>query len=302
MKTIKINSEFASEIVCAVPYAYWLHTQGKLEKVITTKGMTPFYYFCDDVSEEIEKRTVNNEVSGLNDLPNNWIHGTRPKEEPGVLDYSEWMPPPYIEKYKTKDFDTLKPFVVINNNYNREFGRDISESLRYFDVKTLYELFNYLTEIGYSVVYKRPDNTEFSLDENEIHTLANNHTLSADVEGIGIITDYELTEYYDNVHLIDTIVYNSEESYNETQLKLFSSAEGFITTNGGGAMLCGYFKKPVIVYVPDGKELRKNYLDNDNSYFRKLSGCDVYPVLDPGPNNDYSKVINKVKEVFDEKN
>jgi len=212
------------------------------------------------------------------------------------------MPPPYIEKYKTKDFDTLKPFVVINNNYNREFGRDISESLRYFDVKTLYELFNYLTEIGYSVVYKRPDNTEFSLDENEIHTLANNHTLSADVEGIGIITDYELTEYYDNVHLIDTIVYNSEESYNETQLKLFSSAEGFITTNGGGAMLCGYFKKPVIVYVPDGKELRKNYLDNDNSYFRKLSGCDVYPVLDPGPNNDYSKVINKVKEVFDEKN
>ena len=42
---------------------------------------------------------------------------------------------------------------------------------------------------------------------------------------------------------------NSQESYNETQLKLFSGAEGFVTTNGGGAMLCGYFKKPVIVYI-----------------------------------------------------
>ncbi len=49
MKTIKVNSEFASELVCVIPYAYWLHKRGELEKVITSKGMKPFYYFCDDV-------------------------------------------------------------------------------------------------------------------------------------------------------------------------------------------------------------------------------------------------------------
>tara|TARA_Y100001938_G_scaffold23743_1_gene31057 strand:- start:30 stop:938 length:909 start_codon:yes stop_codon:yes gene_type:complete len=302
MKKIRINSEFASEIVCAVPYAYWLHKNDMLEKVVTTKDMKPFYYFCDNVSEEINNRTINNDVSGLNDLPNNWIHGINPGEEPGVLDYSEWEAPPYAEYYKTDKFEYLEPYVVINHNYNQEFGRDISKSLRYFDIKTLSNLFDYFNELGYNVIYKRPNNTEFSLDENEINTLSKKYILEADVEDIGIISDYELTNYYDNVYLIDDIVNDCDMSYNETQLKLFSSAKGFITTNGGGAMLCGYFKKPVIVYVPDGKELRKNYLDNKKSYFRKLSGCDVYPVLDSGNTNDYSKVIKKVKEVFNETN
>ena len=31
-KTIKINSEFASELVCVIPYTYWLHERGELEK------------------------------------------------------------------------------------------------------------------------------------------------------------------------------------------------------------------------------------------------------------------------------
>ena len=50
-KTIKANPEFASELVCVVPHTYWLHQQGLLEKVITSKEMKPFYYFCDNVEE-----------------------------------------------------------------------------------------------------------------------------------------------------------------------------------------------------------------------------------------------------------
>ena len=45
---IKSNPEFGIELALVVPYAYWLHTQGKLDKVITSKGMKPFYYFCDE--------------------------------------------------------------------------------------------------------------------------------------------------------------------------------------------------------------------------------------------------------------
>ena len=52
METIDIHPEFAHELVCVIPYTYWLHKQGKLKKVITSKGMKPFYYFCDDVEEK----------------------------------------------------------------------------------------------------------------------------------------------------------------------------------------------------------------------------------------------------------
>jgi hypothetical protein len=42
---IDTNPEFGVELACVIPYAYWLHTEGRLEKVITSKGMKPFYFF-----------------------------------------------------------------------------------------------------------------------------------------------------------------------------------------------------------------------------------------------------------------
>ena len=74
MVTIKTNCEFASELVCVVPYTNWLHQNNKLEKVITSKGMKPFYYFCDNVEEKYEHRSIDNLNNGVQNLPNNWIH------------------------------------------------------------------------------------------------------------------------------------------------------------------------------------------------------------------------------------
>ena len=196
MKTIKVNSEFASELVCVIPYTYWLHKRGELEKVITSKGMKPFYYFCDDVEERFEIRTFDINTNGLKDVPNDWIHHNsyavtkknysdlsieEQSEVNGVLDYSKWTPPPYPEHYQTDEFNHLKPYVVINSNYNVEYGNDITKSLRYFDIKTLYETFNHLIDKGYTVIYKRPNNTEFTLDQNEMVTLGGKIMLTADV-------------------------------------------------------------------------------------------------------------------------
>jgi len=314
MKTIKVNPEFAHELVLAIPYAYWLHKQNKLERVITSKDMKSFYYFCNDVREEYSYRTIDHESSGLTELPNSWIHHNSEKivgkslnelseEEQskihGVLDYTKWTPPPYKTYYSgLKIFD--KPYIIVNNNYNIEFGNPIDKSLRFFDIKTLYEIFNYLTGRGYYVIYKRPNNTEFTLDQNEMGTLQGKFSLSANVEGLGEISDYDLCNYYNGkvINLNELKNNYTQYSYNEFQLRLFSEASGFVTTNGGGAMLCAYFGKPVIVYVPHGKELRKNYLTNKDCYFKKLSNCDVHPVLDPGDINNYYKVIKKIKEIF----
>ena len=313
MKTIKVNSEFATELVCVIPYTYWLHERGELEKVITSKGMKPFYYFCDDVEERFEIRTFDINTNGLRDVPNDWIHHNsnavtrknysdlsveEQSEVNGVLDYSKWTPPPYVDYYQTNEFNHLKPYVVINSNYNVEYGNDITKSLRYFDIKTLYDIFNYLTDNGYHVIYKRPNNTEFTLDQNEVVTLSGKFTLTANVQGAGVISDYDLCTYYDKVINLNLLKKDYTYSYNELQMKLFSGAEGFISTNGGGGFLCSYFKKPVLFYIPHGKELRPGYMTNSSSYVKKLSNANIHIVLDEGTTNDYSNLIGKMKEIF----
>ena len=313
MKTIKVNSEFASELVCVIPYTYWLHERGELEKVITSKGMKPFYYFCDDVEERFEIRTFDINTNGLRDVPNDWIHHNsyavtrknysdlsveEQSEVNGVLDYSKWTPPPYVDYYQTDEFNHLKPYVVINSNYNVEYGNDITKSLRYFDIKTLYDIFNYLTDNGYHVIYKRPNNTEFTLDQNEIVTLSGKFILTANVQGAGVISDYDLCTYYDKVINLNLLKKDYTYSYNELQMKLFSGADGFISTNGGGGFLCSYFKKPVLFYIPHGKELRPGYMTNSSSYVKKLSNANIHIVLDEGTTNDYSNLIGKMKEIF----
>ena len=299
MKIIKVNCEFASELVCVIPYVYWLHQNNQLEKVITSKGMPPFYYFCDNVEERFEFRHFDINTNGLREVPNDWIHHgvgqaysnfseEEQVEANGVLDYSQWTPPPYKDYYQTDEFNHLKPYIVVNNNYNIEYGNLITESLRYFNIETLNEIFKHLTEKGYNVIYKRPDNTEFAPDQNEIATLQGGYEF-IEITDQGVLSDNDLCEYYDGVYNINDFDHGDEFSYNEFQLECFSGADGFITTNGGGGILCAYFGKPVLFYVPHGKELRPGYLTKENSYIKKLSNADIHVVLDEGETNDYSE-------------
>ena len=311
---IDVRPEFGYDLVCAAPYAYWLHERGELEKIITCKGMKPFYYFCDDVEERYVQRSVNNQANGVQNLPNQWIHhnaavvfgkdlsemtAEEQYEANGVLDYRQWIAPNYASKFSdTFDKILTLPYIVINNNFNIESNNDISKSLRYFDIEVLYKMFNYLTNKGYTVVYKRPDNTEFAIDENEQMTLAQNLSLTADTEQVGKITDYDLCDHYPNVYNFKDLVKNSDISYNEMQLSIFADAHGFITPNGGGGILCGYFGKPVVMHVPSGKETRTNYLTNKDCYYNKLSDNTLYPVIDKNNSTNYEKLLTKIKKVF----
>ena len=165
-------------------------------------------------------------------------------------------------------------------------------------------MFNYLTELGYNVVYKRPDNTEFIIDDNELLTIQNNISLKNNTS-IGTITDYELCEMYgDKVINLNKLKlkYNSL-SYNEFQLKIFSEASYFITVNGGGGILCAYFNKPVIMYIPEGKEMRAGYLTNKNCYMKRLSNAEIFPIYSDRTNSftlgyDTNKIMNTIKQVI----
>ena len=84
---IDLFSEFCYEVFSAAPYAYWLKEQGKLGKITTCKGMKPYYYFCDDVEEKYEKRSLDNLNNGVQNLPNNWIHHNPDVSEGNGLDH-----------------------------------------------------------------------------------------------------------------------------------------------------------------------------------------------------------------------
>ena len=128
---IKTNPEFGVELALTMPYAYY--NRDKVETIITSKGMKPFYFWCDDVREEFEERTIDNAHAGLSTLPNDWIHGVNPLEEPGILNYDEWEVPNYREHYKNSEYDMGK-MVFISNKYNLEHAH---EPFGYFDIESL---------------------------------------------------------------------------------------------------------------------------------------------------------------------
>jgi hypothetical protein len=276
---VKANPEFGIELALVVPYAQYLQKQGKLDGVITSKGMKPFYYFCDNVREDFTHRTINNSLAGLDKLPNNWIHGINPEVEPGVLNYDEWTPPPYKEHYKTIDDLPTEPRkrVMITNKYNLEHGE---EPFGFFDIQCLYDMFTYITSCGYDVIYKRATNkeSEFAIDENEMSSIHQGyHDITADVEGIGVISDRDLPKYMKGVTLFDDLI--QDEDYNTTQMKVMANCDYFISVCGGNSILSSYFGGTMISYVHKGKELRPNYF-GENSYFRKLSNANIIPVYD----------------------
>lgn len=306
---LDLNPEFGYELVCSAPYAYWLKQNGEYVKVITSKGMKPFYWFCDEVEEKYTTRSVDNRTNGVQNLPNTWIHHnalaifgedySELSDEDkikanGWLDYSKWIAPPYKQKYLDTSLPLPDKYIVISNRYNLEHGQ---EPIGYFDLPSLNTIFNLLTEKGYNIIYKRPKNTEFATDPNELQ----NRDIRFTFDEIGEITDYQLVSYYKNVFLFDDVVNSLSGTYNENQLNIFAKAEGFISMGGGSSILCSYFEKPVIIYVNTSSDIRPGYFD-ENSYFHKLSNAPIYPCVDTKEKiiqrgyRDYSQVYSNIEK------
>lgn len=312
---IDIHCEFGIELVLALPYAYWLHTQGELGDVTVSKDMSPFYYFSDNVVEKYNYRTIDNAAAGLNSLPNNWLHHNAvvlfgkdyselSKEDQakanGVLDYTQWTAPPLKEQYKNDRFKFDKELVVINNSYNIEGG---GLPTRYFSIECLYEMFTYLTSRGYKVVYKRPFNNSLPTEDQNESQSAKLGNIEANVAGIGLMNDHQLTEYFEDVILFDDLLgANPDLSYNTLQCMLYANCEKFISYVGGAGILCSYFGGRNIMWLSRGKETRENYLSED-SYYNKLSDCEIITVLDkeqtyPHRIENYSEFLQIIKDSF----
>lgn len=319
---IKLNPEFGVELVLGVPFAYALHLDGELETVITSRGMKPFYFFCDDVREEFTTRTVDNFAAGVYCFPNNWIHHNAfaltgkdyqelslvdQSNVNGVLDYTKWKCPNYKNQYKS-EYPSPRT-VVITNKYNIEHG-EVPRG--YFDIPCLVNMFEMLINRDFRIIYKRATNKnpEFAYDENELATISsgNYDNITGRVSWRSdVITDFDLVDDY-KFKGVTNMEYeigllmkaNPSMTYNEAQLRIMADSDHFISVCGGNAILSALFGGKVIIYVHKGKELRQNYF-GPNSYFRALSGATILPVLDPvanKPENDYSGIYEAIRDHF----
>jgi hypothetical protein len=315
-KNINGNPEFGCELTLTLPYAYHLHLKNELGTVRTVKGMKPFYFFTDQIEEYYNDRSVDNKVA-LKDVPNNWIHHNalaitgkdyseltdeEKRNVNGVLDYREWTPPPIREHYlKNNEINIKEKFVVICNRFNLEHGHF---PYGYFDIPLLQDIFEYFNKINYKVIYKRPENNEFPVDCNETSDIINKYGIKAEDANGNVVDDKQISRMYDNVIVFDDLHKEySHLSYNVFQLQLFSKSSGFISMGGGNTLLSCYFKQPVVSYFTTTKEMRDNYFGK-NSYYRKLSNCDFYPIKDPEKNiqergyRDYTELLETIKTVF----
>ena len=89
-KIIDLHPEFGLELALGIPYVYWLYQRDELDGVRTVKGMKPFYYFCDNVEEKYDFRTIDNSVAGMDSLPNPWIYGTQLDAELYKDEWEHW--------------------------------------------------------------------------------------------------------------------------------------------------------------------------------------------------------------------
>jgi len=243
------NMEFGYELLTAVPYAYYLHTQGKLKGTVSGIGSEPLYWFSPDHRINPKPRGWDNIQEFRNSgMPNVWIH--RPE-----FDMSQFAAPPFREQYGKLMRDPAKPIVCICNRYNREWN---GPPINYLDLECLARLFEMLKG-KYQVIYWAVDLPD------ELQDGVRNEPL----EDVRLIRNR-----FPEVVLFQDLLELTGMDWNTLQLTLFSKCEKFITMNGGYSILASYFGGVNIIYSKKCREIEPKV----NSFYRwyhKLGGSRI---------------------------
>ncbi len=233
------NIEFGYELISALPYAYYLHSQGMLEKTISGNDTDCLYYFSPNHEINSAQRSWYN-TPKAKDIPNIDIH--KP-----YLNKGQFLPPPLKKQYANKEFKFKKETIVICNRYNIEWGK---KPINYFSLKVLKQMFEMLQD-KYQIVYINVDG------RNELYDNAPPIKLG----------DYEILKKYPKVINIHDL-HKEGTSFNELQLKIFANCKKYITMNGGHSIFTSYFGGENIIFSRYGKPQTRELNPENNSFYR----------------------------------
>ena len=230
--------EFAFELLAVIPYAYWLHTQGLLERTVSTPDTRSLYYF----SPHHEERPVARRYVPITEYPigrSGWLRYD-PKGFPRRLDTRRWLPPPYKAVYASSRFVWDREPLIICNKYSDEHYGWYRGPANFIDNDTLLALIGRL-RTRYQVIYVRPRATD----------IVNDH------QAIGDPGDIEAVEHaFPDVRTIQQLrAEHPDGSYNELQLRLFAGCERFVSVLGGSSYLASWFGGTNVVLAKRGWEV-----------------------------------------------
>jgi hypothetical protein len=250
--------EFAFELLAVIPYAYWLHTQGRLDFTVSTADTRSLYYFSPAHAE----RAVPRNYVPITEYPLGERGGIRydRKAFPETLDTERWLPPPYKSVYADERFRWPRETCIVCNKYSDEQYLWYRGPANFIDTETLLTLIGRL-RTRFQVIYVRPRAADIVNDHQRIHD-------SDDIEAV--------THAYPDVRTIQQLQEEHPElGYNELQLRLFAGCERFVSVLGGSSYLASYFGGRNIVLARRGWEVACGAY---HRWFHRFSGARVTAV------------------------
>ena len=258
----KYFGEFAFELLAVVPYAYWLHRQGRLEYTISTPDTRCLYYFSPDHEERAVARNYVPVTEWPTGEPGLLVRWDR-KAFPWRLDTARWSPPPYRDVYRDDRFRFGRPTCVVCNKASDERYLWRGFAVNYIDNELLLEVIGKLRE-RYQVVYDRPRAADIVNDHQSIREIG-------DIEAIR-------SAYPDVLTIQDLHAHHPELGFNELQLRVFAGCERFVSVLGGSAYLASWFGGVNVVYARRGWEVTSGAYGR---WFDRFSGARVVAAATP---------------------
>ncbi|MDP9176536.1 MAG: hypothetical protein M3O61_02545 [Gemmatimonadota bacterium] len=253
--------EFAFELLAVIPYAYWLHKQGRLEFTVSTGDTRALYYF----SPCHEDREVTRSYVPITEYPVGVRGAVRydRKAFPSSLDTARWLPPPYKSVYDDGRFRWAREAVIVCNKYSDERYLWHRAPANFIDTGTLLKLIGKLRS-RFQVIYVRPRSRDIVNDHQTIYE-------SGDIDAV--------TSAFPDVLTIQQLRGEHPDlGFNELQLRLFAACRRFVSVLGGSSYLASYFGGTNVVFARRGWEVASGAYER---WFGRFSGARVIPAGSP---------------------
>jgi hypothetical protein len=253
--------EFAFELLAVIPYAYWLHRQGRLEFTVSTPDTRCLYWF----SPRHVERTIARRYVPITEYPIGVPGRIRYDRNafPEILDTSRWTPPPYREVFRDDRFGFDRPLCVVCNKATDEHFRWHRSMTNHLPSDLLIELVGRLRS-RYEVVYNRPGAADIVNDHQTIRETGDIEALKA--------------AYPDLVTIQELHARFPELGYNELQLRLYAGCRRFVSVLGGSSYLASWFGGVNVVYAKRGWEVACGAYER---WFDRFSGARVIAASTP---------------------
>lgn len=234
--------EYGYELIAAIPYAYWLHEQGKLTGTISNEDTSCLYYFSPLHTESLGERHYKYVKTCIREgrIPNINIHRRD-------LDWARWSPPPYNDFYKNNEFDYD---LVVCNKYNYEWSKP---PINFIDISTLDKIFT--SNKGRKILYFHMT-TEMGRDDT-VKSLS--------------LGEFDMVDSHDHVTTMQYVLDKYPYSLNEIQCLIYANCDDYITVQGGSSIFASYFSRQNIIFAKRGNELDVNAY----AWYDRFNGSDI---------------------------